>query len=85
MFTARCGDITTLPCQWEHDLALEDNDGWTVAMHAAHHGSIPRLPSRWEHDPTLKNNDGDTVAIIANRIGYDVPDQWLVRYKYNYI
>jgi len=40
-----------IPTQWEHDPAISDRYGSTVAMYLASYGNI--IPARWEHDQSL--------------------------------
>ena len=40
-----------VPTQWEHDPAMQDCCGRTVAMLLARRRMI--VPTRWHHDPVL--------------------------------
>ena len=57
MRAAIFGYLKDLPEEFYHDAYIQDNDGWTVAMHAAEDGCIEDLPREFYHDPTFKNND----------------------------
>jgi len=45
------GGGKAIPPQWEHDPAVCDENGTTVAMYLS---SRKRdIPKQWEHDPTI--------------------------------
>ena len=64
-------DIST---QWEHDPAISDRYGMTVAMYLAKRGKL--IPTQWKHDPTLLDKNKMTVAMYLVRNGREVPPFW---------